>query len=317
MNLISSIRFTFLAGLSMFAFTSNGSASSEGSEPENFLYERPTVENFSKLYWALSRLTTDNVAHLDNFMMINECDIFKDYFNHEFEWRKIRESAVNYINTNKKDFPIRFQFVQPLRLGEYDIADKSFSVFGEYAIKPTRRFEVFAVDARDPVCGYKKPVMDYPKGLVLELSRPFALEKIYMEKEMANKYISEKLEKFKKLSITRQTKEGVFLTRDAYLLMKVKVFSSHEVPYITTYMGGDPMAQVLGVLESVEIYSDKDMQDLIHIEDFRKKRKKSPLELQYIAEYQAEKKAREQRLVEKEAAEAKEKLPSKSVETGE
>ncbi|MCB1531278.1 MAG: DUF4852 domain-containing protein [Alphaproteobacteria bacterium] len=285
-------KFWILASLVCGAVSFGTAQAKVQDQPETVLYEFPTLKNLARLYWALSRLSTDDVAAVDNYMLINECDIYTNYYNHEFEWNKIRESAVKYLEEHKGNFVVRFQFMQPLRLGEYDIEKHSFELFDEYKIKATRRFEVKSSEMHSKVCGFQGVIDNYPRGLVLELSRPFELKEIPLDERTANKFISDKLKNVKKYPNRKQRKEDVFAARDAYLVMKVKIFSSHEEPYIQTRVGGPILAQVLGVLEGVEIYADRDRQTLLYVEDFRRQRTKSPLELQYIAEYEAEKAAR-------------------------
>ncbi len=288
-----------LAAASLCVGLNNAHASTNEVEQRIFIYEEPTMKKFSQLYWAISRLNLDNTVHLDNFMMINECEIYNDYFNHEFEWLQVRESTKSYIEANKKKFPLRFQFTQPLRLGEYDIGKKEFEVFEEYQIQNTRRFEVRASDSRLKICGKREVIEGYPRGLMVELSRPFEFSSFALEPEIANRFISEKLERFKALNKNQQSRRGnVFMTRDAYLVMKVKVFASKgEV----RTQEGEFIAHVLGVLEGIEIYSDQNKYNMIYEENFRKNRTRSPLEMQYIAEYEAEKAAHKKKATSQES----------------
>src|SRR5687768_4094387 len=49
-------------------------------------YVRGTPQNLSKLYWRLGVFDGDDDAAVDNFMMINECRIFQNNINNDFEW---------------------------------------------------------------------------------------------------------------------------------------------------------------------------------------------------------------------------------------
>src|SRR5262245_27980767 len=60
-------------------------------------YEEPTVQKFSQLYWAISKLDPTNDTDIDNFLMINECDIYREYAHNEFEWKEIREAGRQFV----------------------------------------------------------------------------------------------------------------------------------------------------------------------------------------------------------------------------
>ena len=90
---------------------------------------------------------------------------------------------------NRKDFPIHFEFVQPLRFAEYNLETKEFDVWKPYKIKGVRRFEVLAEDLYKDVCDWKskKQIPGYPKGLLVELNRPFSLDTIEVEPDVCQR----------------------------------------------------------------------------------------------------------------------------------
>lgn len=256
-----------------------------------YRYEKVTIKTLSQLYWALDKLDIEKVADVDYFMMINECDIYKDYNQHEFEWREIRKSAKKYIEDNKKAFPLRFEFIQELRLSEYDLKSQQFEVDDEYKIPRTRRFEVEALDATDATtCGHIGNIPDYPRGLIVEFSRPFELSTLPIAPDVAEKYIDKKMIAFRALPEHQQNEKFLSSTRDIYLVMKIKIFS---------YQGdartreGMDLANVLGVLEGFDVYADQDRKFLLHSENYIRARKKSKMEEDLIRQYQESKKKQE------------------------
>jgi hypothetical protein len=254
-------------------------------------YAEPSVANFSKLYWALSKLDINSDLHIDNYMRINECDLYKDYFSNEFEWEGIRASARELIEQKQKSFPIRFEFMQPLRLGEYDLESETFDIMDKYEIDNIRRFEFYAKDINYEFCGTAKHLDGYPKALIVQLSRPFKLDKVKVDKENAEKYIEDKLQIFRGLPAKLQNKENLYDTRTAYIFMKTKVFSyeSEEKNQINVYL-----ANVFGALEGFEIYADKEKTHLLYEESFRKKKTISKMEERLRQEYEAKKKRQQE-----------------------
>jgi hypothetical protein len=247
----------------------------EEDKESRYVYEEPSMEKFSQLYWTLNLLQLENDTHIDNFMMINECDIYKNYYQHEFEWKKVREATREYIKKNKKNFPLRFQFVQPLRLGAYNIEKQEFDIVEDYRINGTRLFEVVGLEPTEDVCDSNKPIEGYPRAIAVELSRPFSLTHLPMPMAEANDYISKKLELFRAIGKLRETQENVYQARDAYLVMKVKIFVAQGE---TRTQEGFMLPNTLAVLERVDIYSDPDLKELMYTENFRKRKKKSEME---------------------------------------
>ncbi len=236
------------------------------------IYEPITMENLSQLYWGLSRLDINNDTYIDNFLLINECDIYKDYIFHDFEWKKIQQGTRSYIKDNMKNFPLRFEFMQNINLGSYNMEKEEFDVIEDHKIKGIRRFYIDALDARNSICGESNVINGYPRGIILEISRPFDFQIMPLELEKAEKFITNKLESFKKLQKQLQSQNNLFQMRDVYLVLKVKIFANQG-----SYIAPDTSrikALVLGVLESVEVYADKEKTDLLYSIQYRKREKK-------------------------------------------
>jgi hypothetical protein len=237
-----------------------------------YYYERPTREKFSRLYWVMDMLDLNDDAAIDNFLMINECDIYKDYYFNEFEWKKIRESGRKFLEENKDSFPIRFEIVQPLFLGEYDTATKSFDVIPEYQVKETRRMEILPDNYTDKAClddgSGRIPIIDkYPGGVIAEFNRPINITKIPVPPDLAKYYIEEKLKSFKKLGYTKQTQDNLYNTRDAYIFMHIKFFANKGT---TTRYDSYTLTDMMAILEGMEVYADRDKKVLLWKQDFRK-----------------------------------------------
>ncbi len=260
----------------------------EAQEPKKkFLYEEITVKSLSHLFWALSKLDIKNQVHIDNFMLINECDIYKDYYSHDFEWREIRKSGAAFIEDNKDLFPLRFEFMQPLKVTDYDFEKEGFDVAEKYKIYSTRRFEVFATNLTESICGKQGNIAGYPRGLVVEFSRPFNLTFLPVNRELADIYISNKLKYFQELPAHQQNEQFMHEGRDIYLVMKVKFFASRGEARTREGVG---LGNVLAVLEGYEIYGDIERKMLLYSESFRSRKRKSKMEQDLIKKYQESKK---------------------------
>ncbi len=278
------MRFLLSICLCTLLLVSAGDAFAQQEQKKHVIYERPNVKTLSQLYWRMLKLDPENDAHVDNFMMINECDLYRDYYQNEFEWIRIRDASRQFLMENRKDFPIHFEFVQPLRLAEYDLETQEFDIWQPYKINGVRRFEVLAEDLYKDVCDQKSKyvIEGYPKGLLTELNRPFTLDTISVPPETAREYIESKLVPTKKGS-AMAAKDELYESRAAYLVMRFRVFSYKEDERVRNF---GQMAKVLAVLESYQIFGDRDQQNLLFGEDYTRKKERSAMEIELKRKYQ-------------------------------
>lgn len=255
-------------------------------DAKSLYYEDFTMQKISQMYWAISKLDPTNDIHVDNYLFINECDIYREYAHNEFEWKEVREAARQFLIENKKNFPLRFTFMQPLLLKDYSFERGGFEVNDEYKILGTRRFEVGIEDINEDVCGVHYVLDGYPKIVVMDLSRPFSLEFVPASPEVAKKYIDIRSEIFQSLDPSRQNAEMMYKLRDAYMVMNVKIYSYKGIEKANQT---SQAAAVFAVLESYEIYGDRDRKMLLFSESFRRRKRVSQMEEDLIEGYQASK----------------------------
>lgn len=249
--------------LSLFCFlTVNPSYAQDEDiiDAEKHEYKEFTMESLAELYWRLDRPDIENREDIDNFMKITQCSLHSEYFQNEFEWQQIRDAAKAYILENKKDFPVRFEFMQPLRLGEYDLNKQQFEIQDKYQLKGTRRFEVVVQESGQKICDDSKQIPGYPGSIGIQFSRPVALTDIPVKKDLAEEYIAEKQEQFKNLNYIYQTPDQLMALRNAYIVMKVKFFSSQG---LAKNQDGNQLPLLLATLERIEVYADQDKKTLL------------------------------------------------------
>lgn len=252
---------------------------------KNIIYERPVMKTLSQLYWALGKFEPEDDSAVDNFLRINECDLYKDYSQNEFEWTGVREAAREFVVSSKGEFPLHFEFVQPIQFAEYDLEKKEFDVWKPNKIDAVRRFEVLAEDIFEEICGVPyggKGIENYPRGMLVEINRPFTLDKIAVDPAMARAFVEKKAEEVNEQGLVTRNKQELYESRDAVLVMKIRVFSYKEDIRFREYQ----LARVLGVLEGYEIYGDSDREMLMISENFRRKKQRSAMEVEMKKRYQ-------------------------------
>ena len=276
--------FIFFAVLVVFFCPGTGKAETETFvQKKDHIYEKPTLEELSKLYWLLGALDVNNDAFIDNYLLINECDIYQEYRHNEFEWTKIRESTRQYLKDNYLSFAHRLEFLQPLYLGEYHIDKEYFDIVPDY-VKPTsRRLEVLTKASSEPTCQKSGEIEGYPKGLVVELTRPFGIDKIPVPKDKAKEYVDDRVEQFNKLEEYQRTEKRLLESRDAYIWMQIRVFGYKGMERIAD---GYNLNAVFAVLEGIEVYADRDRKNLLYKENFDFYKEPSEFEQRLRDQYQ-------------------------------
>lgn len=279
----------FLVLLTLFTFSHTAFAQEEDLKTDfEHFYDELTLEKLSKLYWKLGKLNINDDEHIDNFLRINECDIYKDYYFNEFEWAAVRERARAFLKDSSDTFPVRYKYVQPLRLTDYNEATGMFGVAEDYQIKGYRKFEVLSTDFRDPVCdvGNQANVDHYPRILLVELTQPLSLREIPVSSKRAKEYVQEKLDYFNAVvREDKKTKRNLYEYRDAYIVMKIKVFSYKGEEII---MNGWVRGELYAMLEGYEIYADQDHQTLLYFENYvREQEDNRPVNVKLREQYEA------------------------------
>ncbi|MGH1403151.1 MAG: DUF4852 domain-containing protein [Alphaproteobacteria bacterium] len=250
-----------------------------------YIYEVPTVKALSHTYWAINLYDLEDDRAVDGFIQMNECEIYTAFSTDEFEWQEIRNASREFIRLNKNDFPTRFEFVIPLKLKNYDEKRHAFQLQEDYKMASLRRFEVLASDARKKICDIRNNRDYYPRAMVLEFSRPFSLTHIPMPQAVANDYIKRRLSYMKqRYDSKKQTKRLMYSLRNAYLFIKVKVFTHGKILPYKSVTGG-PVIQLMAILEGYEIYEDSDKENLFFSQTFVTKRNKGTLDVQLKEQY--------------------------------
>lgn len=252
-----------------------------------YLYEQPTLKALSHMYWGLNVYSLEDDDAVDEFMQINECDMYQKFAGDEFEWSGIRSAAKEFIKVNRSDFPTRFEFVIPLKLKDYSERFSAFSVQDRFKIESFRKFELYAIDAKADTCVKDQNVMlGYPRVIVLELSRPLTVVRVPMSREVANEYTRKKNIEFKK-AIKRaefRTKAGMYAVRDAYLYIRVKIFA-HGGLMGRNRASRMSAVRMMGVLEGYEVYADRRKETLFYSQIFVRSKKKGKLNVKLGDQY--------------------------------
>ena len=241
------------------------------------IYESPNIKTFSYLHWSASILDIKDDENIDFFLKITECELYKRFRADEFEWARIRDATRDYIEENKLDFPVRYEIVIPLKMGEYNKEKSYFELNTENAVKSVRLVEMMATDIffRD-ICGDEsRDIGNYYRGFILELSRPFSLQVVPAENDTAQRIITEKNKQYqdylKTIHNPHFSQSELFKLREAYAFVYVKIFT-YKGQYPERTNEGYYLGQLLGVVDGYEIFEDITRKKLLYSRSYITKR---------------------------------------------
>lgn len=219
-------------------------------------YQDTVYPKLLDLYWKNSRLSTQNVEHIDFYLKVKECDIVKQYYDDDFEWKKIREAMADHIKAYRKSLPDKFKFVQPLELGEYNFERVGFVIKPDYIYTNIKRMRVSGNSAKDfeeclklyPVKDYYEMVKVAPYNATVSLSQPFNFEFLPVEEDVAKLY----LDYLKEISVAPGS-------RPAYIVfyMTLQNYLRNDVNY---NVDGSQTAEFKANIDFIEVYADRSLE---------------------------------------------------------
>jgi len=228
-------------------------------------YNFATIENLSKLYWRLGAFDLSDDEAIANYIKINDCKIYVDYLNDDFEWKKILNVMRDHIAQNSPTFPLNFHFLIPINLGKYDTEQGGFPIINKTGFNDSSRIQVTSIDVNNNVCSEDKFIKDYPKGIVLLLKTPLNLNFIKIDEHVAQAYIlRQKSEAASRGDVQKVENEE----RLAYLRLRVS-FSQYLGPVDGPSMEMPKLAILEGVVHGYEVFEDTDMKRMMLSVDFR------------------------------------------------
>lgn len=232
----------------------------------------PSYKNLSKLYWRLGMLDVGDSKNIDNFLLINECDLYKKYIHNEFEWGKLRRATAASITKNLQGYPNTFEAMVPIFLGAYDVDKERFEVTPESRVATLKRIRLLYNKKRDLICKrFKKDqeIANYPKNITIVLNKPLSVKYVPVKRELAELYISESNDYYNGLPTAYKNRETKY-QRLAYLRLKFEVL--HSLGKEPLSARGGVVALVIGRAVGYEIFADSKKQKPLYAEDFKLKR---------------------------------------------
>ena len=220
-------------------------------------YKPLTRQNLSKIYWRTNKMDINNDADIDNFIMLNRCDLYQQYFHNDFRWHEIRKNARVSIAKHRKKFPRHLRIVRQIYLERYNPDTESFKL--QTPIE-TSNFQIRATDVKTWPCREDSPhsidIWRYPHKAILSLSTPLKIEYFKVPSLVAFQYNA--------LFNNEESKKTKY--RPAYLVQDIKVFEAD--PFYNEF-GKNETGTLSAVLDNLHVYGDKNLNMLLYTEKMR------------------------------------------------
>ena len=224
-------------------------------------YVEMSVENLSKMYWAVAMLSFDDPKNIDNYLMINECDMYRKFYHNDFEWQEIRRVTTDYIRGNLGTFSTKFEVIMPIYLDRYDLNIGKFLIQPDSQFNNVVRLETGYSRTYLNVCGEEGAIPNYPKNIVLNFNLPFTLTDIPVKPEVAEFYMQESMRQYAKLPPDKRLK---FYERVAFVRLKVTMLQFKDFVRTGT---GPVKAAIFARVDGYDIFADQDKRLLMYSQD--------------------------------------------------
>ncbi len=208
-------------------------------------YNISNLENLSKLYWRLGAFDTEDESSIESFIKINDCKIYKGFYGDDIEWRKIVKSMKSYLEKEKENFPLNYQFTLELNLGKYNMDKGGFEVINNTGFENSKIIHVKSTHNRNPDCSDREMPKSYPKSVIILLEKPFNMDFVKLDEHVAQAFILRKKEDPR---------------RRAYLRIRVN-FTQYDGNLSGSY--GEVYAVMNGKIDGYEIFEDGDHKNLL------------------------------------------------------
>ena len=214
-------------------------------------YAKSSPQNLSKLYWRLHVFDDGDDRAVDNYMLLNECQIYQDNINNEFEWSIIRDTARKMLKQKRDTFPLKFSFILPVELGEYDPIRGGFPLSDRFNYQNIRRLEVTGNWLTTELCGKQGEIRDYPRNIMLILDKPFTYTFAKVDEHVAQAYILKKQQEVLNLDYNMRQKR---YRRPAFLRLRVDIYQYQG--NIRASQGTGVLAILQGKLQGIDMFED-------------------------------------------------------------
>lgn len=144
-------------------------------------FKRASLQSLSQAFIKLTGVDLNDDRMIDDFAIVNYCQIYRRYFKDEFSWRQAREAFRRMIQRELESYPENIYLLGTLILGRYDFERKAF------ILDELNRFDrtgAFRFQDRSFSCS-GAPVTQIPLIYNIRLTNPITLDRVDIPEDKA------------------------------------------------------------------------------------------------------------------------------------
>lgn len=88
---------------------------------------------------------TTDLALLDEYAQVTECEIYKSFYHDDFKWNTVRKAFLQSIKDNISIFPTRYRYVTARQLERYNFQNHVFKFTDKSIISNVNSFVIYSV----------------------------------------------------------------------------------------------------------------------------------------------------------------------------
>lgn len=219
-------------------------------------YIPASYQSLTRLTWRFNLHPLSDDAAIDDYMRITNCPLYRNYYEHDFLWQRVREGVRRDIRYYSSHFPDRFEMTGGIELGRYDFPTSSFIVPEKYSLSRAGYLEIPIDNVWESICTESYRSRLFPMFIRLSADNPFSLTHIPVPPNEAKPLIE-------RLSTYRY--KNVYTDRMAMMRVRVRMTG------IRTYAPDSisPHLVYRGQLDEIAIFEDPAMTKLIWKKTFK------------------------------------------------
>ena len=145
------------------------------------VYKRASLQSLSQSFIKLTGVDLNDDALIDDFAIINHCDIYRQHYTNEFAWRQARDAFRRVMQRELESYPENIYLLGSLKLGRYDFESKAFMLDDSSKLE---RAGIFRFSDRTFSC-QGAIVQQIPLNYTFRLTNPVTLDRLEMSEERA------------------------------------------------------------------------------------------------------------------------------------
>ena len=226
-------------------------------ESKGLSYVVATQKAIADLTWRYNLHNVNSGEVLDEYIMIQNCGLYRRYIKEDFEWQRIRQGMRNKLKNYSASFSDRFEVNALIPIGRYDFELGAFHITEEAKLDNAGAIIIPFDEDLEHKCAAKIAGSDlFPRLVKFIADNRFSMTHIPVARNEAQAIIAE-LRKYRYVGYERQ--------RVVPVRFRIKVNSIED--YRPNAISSEIVLR--GQLDEIVFFQDPDMQEEIWSKSFK------------------------------------------------